>query len=285
MSLIKCGQVSIHGHCLFHSSWLAFHSSNLRLQTQAFRQPPLYISHCKSRLSETPSSGSRVCMCSCRGTWFHTPYTPFCCLDNSAVRSLPESPVLQEALSGLPWLGSISPSPFCFFSAYSKLCKACGFKLPVSRTKLKDPYRQDSCQRCPQWWVNEAEVSSIQPQEASFILSTRLPACSKHPQTSQCTHFCPSLTWDLTSDSGKRSLGHFAEPPLTTVGLPQIFEVCVPAQVLRIRRAALVYEICFYIFLWHFSMSPEQTVWRIGADLGKNNDETTRCLKVQQPSY
>lgn len=57
MSLIKCGQVSIHGHCLFHSSWLAFHSSNLRLQTQAFKQSPLYISHCKSRLSETPSSG------------------------------------------------------------------------------------------------------------------------------------------------------------------------------------------------------------------------------------
>ena len=73
MSLIKCGQVSVHGHCLFHSSWLAFHSSNLRLQTQAFRQSPLYISHCKSRLSETPSSGSCVCMCSCCGTWLHIP--------------------------------------------------------------------------------------------------------------------------------------------------------------------------------------------------------------------
>lgn len=206
---------------------------HLTLQVPAVRNPFLRVSHLLLVMGHD-------------STFLHT---LFFSLDNLAVRSLPGSPFLQEAMSELPWLGSISPSPFCFSSAYSKLCKACGCKLPVSRTKLKYPYRKDSCQHCPRWWVNEAEVSSVQPQEASFILSMRLSASSKHPQTSQCTHFCPSLTWDLRSDSGKRSLGHFAEPPLTTAGLLRIFEVCVPAQVLRIRRAELVYEICFYIFL------------------------------------
>lgn len=239
------------------SSYMATASSTARgwpsiAQIWDFRLIPLDNRHFASH---TPSTGCQkplpqgLASALVEGHDFTSLYTPFCSLDNLTVRSLPGSPFLQEAMSGLPWLGSISPSPFCFSSAYSKLCKACGFKLPVSQTKLKDPYRQDSCQHCPQWWVNEAEVSSVQPQEASFILSMRLPASSKYPQTSQCTHFCPSLTWDLRSDSGKRPLGHLAEPPVTTAGLIQIFEVCVPAQVLRIRRAELVYKICFYIFL------------------------------------
>ena len=130
-------------------------------------------------------------------------YTPFSSLDNSAVRSLPRSHFPQEALPGLPWLDSVFPSPLYFSSAYSKSCKACGFKLPVSLTKLQDPSRQGSCQCCPRWWV------SGQERQWKFLASNPkehpqdfLPPASLRRRLNAHTSVLPWLeAWDLTGGS------------------------------------------------------------------------------------
>ena len=132
MSLIKCGQDQ-HPYMATASS--TAHGWPSTAQIWDFRLRP---SDSRHFASHTPSPGCQKplpqALTPARAldvVYDSTPrYTPFCCLDNSAVRSLPGSLFLQEALSGLPWRGSISLSPFCFSSAYSKLCMGLNYLLP-----------------------------------------------------------------------------------------------------------------------------------------------------------